>query len=133
MIRAGQRPRMERCAMLIIRKEQMAVFEALMGERFKRRMAGHLTAAFPGPAGSMTAEDLGSVIEAGIERAAAYGITREGHVQRFLEYMFTHGPDFDTDPEISWAGEVLRMTDVDGSVKMDWIDERRRRHLEETT
>lgn len=118
--------------MLVIRKEQMAVFEAHMREGFKRRMAGHLTAAFPGPAGAMTADEMGSVIEVGIERAAGYGITREGHVQRFLEYMFTHGPNFDTDPETSWAGEVLKMTDVDGSVKMDWIDERKRQHSEET-
>ncbi len=118
--------------MLIIRKEQMAVFEAHMLAQFRQRMAGHLTAAFPDAAGGMTAEALNGLIDDGIAKAAGYGITQEGNVQRFLEYMLAHGPGFDADPETAWAGEVLRMTDVDGSVKMDWIDERQRQQSEDT-
>lgn len=117
--------------MLIIRKAQMAVFEAHMLERFKARMGEHLKVTFPEQTEEMRPDELSSVIGVGIERAEGYGITQEGHVQRFLEYMFTHGPNFDTDPATTWAGEILRMTDVDGSVKMDWIDEQKRLNSED--
>jgi hypothetical protein len=63
-------------------------------------------------------DELRLLIDAGIEKAEYYGITAEDDVQTFLEYMLTYSPDFDTDPETSWAGEILCRKDIVGALKM---------------
>ena len=47
-------------------------------------------------------------IEAGVERASAYGITGEGEVCRFVDLMFGFGHDFDSSAAFAWAVPLLR-------------------------
>ena len=109
--------------MLIIGKDQMEMFSKNMLIRFEDRMVAHLQTTFPDQMKDMSEPDLRVTIQAGIDSAAQYGVTTEDDVPRYLEYMVTYGSDFDTNPKTSWAGEILRTESIDGSVKMDLLDE----------
>lgn len=109
--------------MLTIRKEQMQVFEERMRRQFEDRMVKDLGTKFPDQTKTMAEDGLRSLIDAGIEKAKHYGITAEEDVQAFLEYMLIYSPDFDTDPETSWAGEILCREDIIGRLKMRRLKE----------
>jgi hypothetical protein len=38
--------------------------------------------------------------------------------------MVMYGHKFDTNPDTAWAGEILHAKELDGTAKMDLIDER---------
>ncbi len=104
--------------MLIIRKEQMDVLSNYMLERFVDSALVHLRTAFSDKTKDFTETHLRAVIHTGIEKASKYDITIEEDVLRYLEYMLTYGADFDTNPATSWARNILRMQDIDGSTKI---------------
>lgn len=108
--------------MLIIRKPQMDVFRKYMLGRFEDRMAEHLRSAFPSETGSIEEADLRATIREGVEKARSYDLVLKNDVRRYLEYMFIHGYDFDENPEIPWAGEILRNPEYDAVEKMDRLD-----------
>jgi hypothetical protein len=88
----------------------MDVFSRVELERFVERMRAHLLAFFPEKCELMNAQELGSVIQRGILNAQQYGITSDRDVAGYIDLMILLGEDFDTDPSIPWAGEILRET-----------------------
>ena len=104
--------------MLTIRKEQMQVLGEYMLQMFKNRMIRHLREAFLVQLEKITDEELCALVDTGIEKAEYYGIKAEDDVQNFLEFMVSYSPDFDTNPETSWAGSILSRKDLEGSSKM---------------
>ncbi len=50
---------------------------------------------------------LRRAISYGVQRAHNYGITSECDVCKYLDLMFGLGPDFDRDPKLPWAKEIL--------------------------
>lgn len=109
--------------MLVIRRQQMEKLSQYMIEQFKDRMVTHLQSTFPDQTREMEERNLRDVIQAGIKKAESYKVVIEDDVQLFLECMITYGADFDINPETAWAGEILQQEDMDGSEKMDRIDE----------
>lgn len=109
--------------MLIIRNEQREAFRLYMREKFERRMSAHLQSRFPEQTNDMTEQSMSDFIRSGITKAEGYQIVTEGDVQRFLEYMCTLGADFDINSETSWAAEILGNEHIDGSEKIDRIEE----------
>lgn len=71
-----------------------------------------------------------SAVRLGMARAAGYGLDRRGAVRFYIESMFMFGSDFDTDPQIPWAAELLATPYLDPMAKasrlyeraMDYID-----------
>ena len=57
------------------------------------------------------------LIRYGIEKCLGYGIDIEADIQLFLELMARHSPDFELEPDMSWALELLRQPDLPGSAK----------------
>ncbi len=110
--------------MLIIRKEQMDIFGRYMLKQFEDRMVLHLRSAFPKQTKDKPEPDLRLIIQLGIEKAASYDVEGEDDVQRYLGYMVIYGPDFDRNRQTSWAGDILRIENLHGKLKMDRIDER---------
>jgi hypothetical protein len=47
------------------------------------------------------------VVNLGIKQAKQYGFTNRGPVQFYIEMMFMIGSYFDTDPQYSWAAQIL--------------------------
>ena len=107
--------------MLIIRESQMLAFGKEMRHRFVQRMRQRLR----GAALSADSYDPGltELIERGIGRAAGFGLTREGEVERFLDYVLAYGLDFGADRRTAWAGAILRTKEVSPAWKLNRLDE----------
>jgi len=108
---------------LIIRKEQWDVLSKYMVDQFVDGAVVHLRKAFPEQTKNLTEPVLRGMIRTGIEKAESYDVTDEADVERFLECMVRYGSDFDTDPETSWAGQILYDESLTGTEKMNQIDD----------
>jgi hypothetical protein len=94
--------------MLTIRKEQMAAFARAETKKFEDRMVIHLNKFFPRQCKALGEAELRETIRYGIKRAAAYRITTERDVYKYIDLMIVFGRDFDTDRRFPWAGKILR-------------------------
>jgi hypothetical protein len=94
--------------MLTLRKEQLAVFGPLGKKVFEDRMLAHLKKVFPEQFESFGDPQLRETIQYGTQRAAAYHITSERDVCKYIDLMILYGRDFDKDPNLPWAQSVLR-------------------------
>lgn len=109
--------------MLKIRKEQMETFKDDILRKFEDKMFIHLRSQFPEETKQMEEPELREMIHNGIFHARRYKVTLEPDVCRYLECMVLHGVDFDTNPQTSWAGDILRDKRMSGREKMNRIDD----------
>ena len=93
--------------MLIIRKKQSKAFEQASLKKFEDEMVTHLKKFAPQHCEAIGEPPLRQAIWLGIERSAKYGFTNRGPVRFYIELMFMFGSDFDTDPQLVWAVDVL--------------------------
>jgi len=94
--------------MFTIRKEQMAAFGPLGKKAFEDRVVDHLKRAFPQQSEALGEEKMRETIHYGTQRAAAYRITAERDVCKYIDLMVLYGRDFDKDPKLPWAQSVLQ-------------------------
>jgi hypothetical protein len=94
--------------MLTIRKEQLAVFGPLGKKAFEDRVLAHLKKVFPEQSESLGEPKLRETIQYGTQRAAAYRITSERDVCKYIDLMVVCGRDFDKDPAHPWAQSILQ-------------------------
>jgi hypothetical protein len=94
--------------MLTIRKEQLAVFGPLGKNAFEDRMIAHVKKVFPEQSETLGETKLRASIQYGTQRAAAYRITSERDVCKYIDLMILYGRDFDKDPNNPWAQSVLQ-------------------------
>jgi len=109
--------------MLKMRKQVMMAFRRMMLEQFEDETVLHLRSAFPQKTEASSEQELRALVRKGIARADGYGVLLVDDVQHYLEYMVDYGEDFDRDPAVSWAGEILRTEGIDGTEKMDRLDD----------
>ncbi len=109
--------------MLKLRKEQMKVLGQYTLEQFQNRMVVHLRTNFGEYTKDLEDSELQKKVEQGIKRAEGYSVTREDDIRRFLEYMVLLTTDFDTNPKTAWAGEILEDKKLNGTGKMNHIDD----------
>jgi hypothetical protein len=94
--------------MLIIRTDQVTVFEQAASRQFEDEMMEH-SKDFAEPLCKVIGdEQLRVALRSAIPRAEAYGFTNRGPIRLFIELTFLCGSAFDTDPQYSAVGEVLR-------------------------
>ena len=93
--------------MLKIRKEQMEVFEQAAIRNFEDEIVEHLKKFSPRHCEVIGEDNVRKVIRLGIERGKKYNLTNRGPVRFYIELMFMFGSDFDTDPQLPWAGKIL--------------------------
>jgi len=111
--------------MLTIRKEQMQVFRQAALRHFENDMTVHLQQFAPKYCEAMGEIELRSLINSGIARASEYGLTGRGPVRFFIEQMFLLGIDFDTDPQLPWAFEILKDSNIqDQMVRSNFLYDR---------
>jgi hypothetical protein len=108
--------------MLTLRREQMQRLSEAMLKRFEDRMVAHLHAAFPKKLGETPEAELRTLIQSGLAKSAVYKVESEADVERYLEFMVELGPDFDSDPRLGWAGQILRRQDLWPWEKLDKIE-----------
>ena len=94
--------------MLVIRKEQMAVFLRLQLKEFEDKTCERLLKLKPDQCRKLGEKAVRKSIQDGIERSFQYGIKTERDIARYINIMYTLGFDFDTDPRYPWAADILK-------------------------
>lgn len=110
-------------AMLMIRKKQMEVLEEYSLDAFVDRMVNHLRFAFEAEVRDIPDDELRELIRKGVVNAEQYGIEDEADVERFIEYVARFGADFGQTTQTIWADEILSNMEIDGTEKMNMIDD----------
>jgi hypothetical protein len=98
---------------VIIRREQMKIFEEAALQAFEDEMTWHLYEFSPRHAAVIGEENVRLTIRRGVARAGRYGLTHRGPVRLYLDLTFMFGSDFDTDPQLPWAAAILGSGAVD--------------------
>ena len=93
--------------MLVIRKSQIDSLTHASLQQFEDEMVGYLKEFAPRLSEVLNERGVRRVILLGVERAEGYGFTNRGPCRFYLELMFTLGSQFDTDPQLPWAQDVL--------------------------
>lgn len=83
---------------LIIRDEQVAVFEEVLRNDFIEKLAAELRANYAEDVEPYTDEELHDAISKGIDRAEDYDLEGDADVGAFVKLMFTTGWFFDRYP-----------------------------------
>lgn len=109
--------------MLVIRKAQLETLEEYSLASFVQRMAKQLRSSCAAETRDISEPDLRQMISAGVERAEQFGIEDEADVERFLDYTLRFGPEFGNTSQTTWAGEILQDDGMDGSEKMNRIND----------
>jgi hypothetical protein len=94
--------------MLAIRREQMEVFHDAERKNFEDWMIDHVNRFFPKQSRLLSQGEMRETIRHGIRRAAAYGITSQRDVCKYIDLLVVFGRDLDTDGQYPWAGDTLR-------------------------
>ncbi len=111
--------------MLKIRDEQVKAFEGAAVRNFEDQMVEHLKEFTPKHCEILGERCVRQVIQLGMERAKKYGFRNRGPVRFYIELIFMLGSDFDTDPQLPWAAEVLSDTTIsDQTIKADRLYDR---------
>lgn len=103
--------------MFQLRKDHMQAFEDAALRRFETEMVRHLGKFARKHSEILGEEGVRKVIRLGIERAMEYGLTNRGPMRSYIELMFMFGSDFDTDPQLPWAAEILGDKDEKDEMK----------------
>jgi len=103
--------------MLVIRNDQMRVFDQLARARFVEVLTEHLVGLFPDQADDWGIDGMRKLADDAFDRAASYGITSEIGVGNFAELMVAFGPRFELAPDGEWAKSVLDNPRFDGAAK----------------
>ena len=93
--------------MLIIRRQQIEIFEAANFAQFEQEMLEHLRRELPAHYSGLGEAATREAIRYGIQKARTYGIRTHYGVKAYLKLLFVFGRDFDADPTLEWAGRVL--------------------------
>jgi hypothetical protein len=97
--------------MLVIRQDQMHVFKRAALKKFEDELVEHLKTFAPKLFEIRGKECIRKTVQMGMQRAREYGFTYRGPIRFYLEAMFSLGSDFDTDPQMPWALELLTTTE----------------------
>jgi hypothetical protein len=82
-------------------------------------MVDHLNKWFPEECQTLGEKEVRRRIRDGIDRADGYGIVGRRDVIKFIDVAFALGPAFDEDPNLPWAGRILRNDRIGPSQKVD--------------
>lgn len=122
--------------MLKISKAQMEGFRRASAQSFESRMVEYLKGVFPDVYSSMGDAGARELIQHGMAKAEHYDIASELHICLYVCLMIELGRDFDVDPAIPWAGEMLNDRLVhEPSMRLDMLYDHvaeRRREAGET-
>lgn len=91
-----------------IRADQMQAFERQAWEQFEQEMLEHSKEFSPRLTAILGDDQVLLALRSAMGRAWSYGFTNRGPIRLYIELMFLCGSHFDTDPQYSSMGKVLR-------------------------
>ncbi len=102
--------------MLVIRSDQMEMFQQEALRSFENEMIAHLAKLSPPLFKAIGEKQMRQAIQFGRNRAEIYGFTLRGPVRLYLELMLLFGSHLDTDPQYPWLTKIL--TDLNSGLQM---------------
>lgn len=93
--------------MLKIRKQQEETLRQETREYFEDFLAGYLCQCYPQEYDAQNPGEAFDLVHYCIGVAASYGISSETNMFAYLNLMLFLGEDFDQDPALPWAREIL--------------------------
>jgi hypothetical protein len=103
--------------MLLIRAEQMRVFEADQQDVYEAKLSGYLAGKY----GINQNDCLRAMVHRGVSKAEQYGLITEQGAATFLELMVEEGENFEDDPARPVAREILTDSDLPEPFKLDML------------
>jgi hypothetical protein len=105
--------------MLVIRREQMAVFARHMEERLASETIAYLFQDHPDLVEDLPEAILRRRVDQGLRQAREYGFHFDQTLQAFVALMFEFGPHFDRHPVVA---KLLRDPDRPADERLDALD-----------
>lgn len=106
--------------MLVIRQSQMEVFAENALLRFEDELIEHFKQHLPSHLAQLGEDGAREALRYGVQRARAYRIESEEDVAIYVRHMFLFGRDFDLDPQLPWASQVLTDSTTDsGALRIE--------------
>ena len=109
--------------MLQIKQAQWDEIQRLTFIKTRKNLLHHLKQHYPEQTTAIGDEAMQSLISNGIERAEGYGITDQGDVTRFLQYLVEYGEGFGQSADSQWAAQFLNDENLSGTEIMNQIDD----------
>lgn len=88
--------------------KQMDTMRKVVEQGFINEMSAHVKQFFPDYCSKFEGGGLQAYCENTIEKAASFGYETERDIFLFLNVMVLLGPNFDSDPSLEWAQEILK-------------------------
>lgn len=104
--------------MVVIRNEQMKVFDEQATQTLIDEVVRDLVEHNPGDVAGYSPEQLRRLVAQGLERAAAYGFRKKYSLSLFIEIMFLAAPNFDEYPPIRY---ILSHPGIPADERMDRV------------
>ena len=101
----------------------MAALALASGNAFEARMEAYLRESFSAHIGDIKGHALRDRVRDGITSANSHGLHLEYDVRRYLEHMLIHEWSGQAGDEPPWAREILSSKNMDGTARMDLIDD----------
>lgn len=98
--------------MFKISRKQMDAFSLASREGFENRMVTHLVRFFPERCLGEGENWIRQLINQGIAHAARHGIVTESDVCKYIDLMLVLGRNFDEEPDLKWAQDILWSKDL---------------------
>lgn len=108
-----------------------AQFEQLWFAQFTDKVSEHLRRYFELPCRIAGDACVRETIRLGVTRARRWGLTREASAQSYIDHMLMLGSDFDSDPQLPWAREILERKQPE-LARLDSLHAQARDFLERT-
>lgn len=114
--------------MLLVRDQQRL---AMARAALPKWIANHLKQFFPRECAALGEAGLRERVREGMARAVAHGFETEVHISQYVDLMFAFGPDFDSDPALSWPQPILADRTISAAERIDRLLDAGRRHGQE--
>jgi hypothetical protein len=110
--------------MIKLRDDHMDSLSESSRSRFEDRLLEHIQEMYSAEEPhDISREVLAPEIHRAVDRALYHGIEDEPDVTAFVEITFEVGEGFDTDPENTWASEILNDRDLDPHEKITLLQQ----------
>jgi hypothetical protein len=110
--------------MLTIRDSQVEAFRAASRRNLVRRIYDCLSEYWAGEFAEIGDGAVDEFIGNAIGRAGRHGFVRDVDVGRFVNLTLLLGEEFDEDPDLPWAAEILASSTLHPQHKLDQLLER---------
>lgn len=109
--------------MLTLTPEQFERLGTDQKQRFVAGLVQRLRNDFPRQTRARDDAAMNLLIDTGSRNAAVYGLVGEAHIRYYCGMMLRHGENFDADPKLPWAGEILDNDQLGATEKVARLDE----------